>query len=1038
MNDNRKRFRQSRKKNLVLPIAATAMTVVMSVALASFFFNLTRNANRIVNAENDIQNGETSVAVDNNLPEKEKVTDNVLLTDNEEMRGVWIPSVSNIAYPSKTGLSEKELKKEIDAILNTCVDTGLGTVFFQVRPSADALYKSDIFPWSEFLSGEQGKAPDKEFDSLEYILKRAGEKGIEVHAWVNPFRITMGTATKPKTNPEELSEGHPARIHPEYTVAYADGKLYFNPGIPEVRALVVSGISELCEKYPTLSGIHIDDYFYPYPYNNEEFDDEEAYKTYAGGMDKAEWRRENVNSFVKDAYTAVKNANPDMRFGVSPFGIWANSGSDTPVDGSETKGLEAYSALYCDALSWAKGGYVDYLVPQIYWNFGHSAAPFDNVARWWNANLDGTGVDFYIGHAVYKAVDYPENEIPAQVEFGRSLLTYKGSVFYGYSDIEKNNADLRSDLRELFSVGIKEEEPISNGTAPTVTYPTSTNTSDNATYILGVSDPTVPVEIDGRRISRTKDGYFSYYTTLETGGNTFNITSGGKASGFTITKKQTSTAFVPPKELETFEITECKPSKTTWISQGDTIEVSCSAPSGSKVTAQVGGITVDLKPTMYSATTSKNYREVYKGSMTITALFAPDGGEAELGTLIFRATKNGKSAEKRIAPVVQLGKGALIYAEVKNDYSYFKTEYDSSFYDDPTPQQIGMRDYIVGYVGGYYKLRSGYYVSEDDVKVVRDDALYDNKILTVTVEANVKNTTNNKDNFTDIRFGVIENIPVTAEVISGRLVVTLHNTDSTILPEVVISRNPLIEAAECYISEEGNPTYEFILRNSENFYGFNTVYDDGFAILRLNNPQSLSHGDKPLSGKTIILDAGHGGDDIGAPGPSGINSGLNEADLNLAITLELRDALAGLGANVVMTRTDDSTLDLYSRIDIMASMIPDLAISIHHNSVANLANAQKTRGYLGLYSSDAGVMLAEAVADTVTSRLSRQKRPTSYQMLAVARNHRFPSTLCEMSFICNIEEFQWTVSPGNYKRSADAVAEGVLEFYRRQAEYLRY
>ena len=139
-----------------------------------------------------------------------------------------------------------------------------------------------------------------------------------------------------------------------------------------------------------------------------------------------------------------------------------------------------------------------------------------------------------------------------------------------------------------------------------------------------------------------------------------------------------------------------------------------------------------------------------------------------------------------------------------------------------------------------------------------------------------------------------------------------------------------------------------------------------------------------------------------------------------------------------MTRTDDSTLDLYSRIDIMASMIPDIAISIHHNSVANLANAQKTRGYLGLYSSDAGVMLAEAVADTVTNRLARQKRPTSYQMLAVARNHRFPSTLCEMSFICNIEEFQWTVSPGNYKRSADAVAEGVLEFYRRQAEYLRY
>ena len=170
MNDNKSRFGKSRK-NLVLPIAATAVTVAMSVTLAAFFFNLTRNANHTVNAENDTPNGEISASVNTDAGAKDENKNTVLAVDNEEMRGVWIPSVSNIAYPSRTGLSEKELKKEIDAILDTCVDTGLGTVFFQVRPCADALYRSDIFPWSEFLSGEQGKAPDNELTASAISLK---------------------------------------------------------------------------------------------------------------------------------------------------------------------------------------------------------------------------------------------------------------------------------------------------------------------------------------------------------------------------------------------------------------------------------------------------------------------------------------------------------------------------------------------------------------------------------------------------------------------------------------------------------------------------------------------------------------------------------------------------------------------------------------------------------------------------------------------------------------------------------------------------
>ncbi len=1026
----KKGFGNINSSKLVVPIAITVATVIFSAVIAVVFFNISHNAAKNASAaENDaVQTQGTQGNV------KGENDEAVLSLENDEMRGVWIASVGNINYPSKAGLSEKELKAELDAILDTCVDIGLNTVFFQVRPCGDALYPSEIFPWSEFVSGTQGEAPDGNFDSLAYILEKAEGRGIDVHAWINPFRISNGSASKPKTDIELLCETNPARIRPELTVAYADGKLYYNPGEPAARALILAGITELCTKYPSLSGIHIDDYFYPYPSGNAEFDDAATFEKYGGGMELADWRRNNINTFVKEAYTAVKSVNNKMRFGASPFGIWANSTSDTYVKGSETSGLESYKLLYCDPLAWANGGYIDYLVPQVYWSFDTKAAPFDTVARWWNANLDGTGVDLYIGHGAYKAGDYAENEIPMQVEFARSLLTCKGSVFYGYADICKNTAELRGDLKRLFKEGITYEEKDSAESVPAINYPQG-SVNDSSTYLLGSSDPAVPVMLDGEKVSRTKDGYFSYYSELDNGRNTFEIKAGENAVGYTINKvAATSSA---PVEIQSFEITDVYPSGSTWIAVGDTLTVSCTAPSGSSVAAKIGGITIKLKPTIYSASTAKNYKEVYKGSVKIPTAFAPDGGEADLGTLIFSAQKNGKSAQKSAALVKQLGKGALIYAEVKNDYSYFKTETDSSFYDDLTPASIGMRDYITGYCDGYYKLRCGYYVSADNVNVVRDDALYDNKIISVSVEPRVKSTVNNLENSTDIRFGVLENVPVDIDVTGDKFTVTFFNTDTAFLPEAQVLANPLVAGAVGR-AENGNAVYEITLKSAENYYGFNTVYEDGFIIFRLNNPQTLADGDKPFSGKTIIVDAGHGGSDVGAPGPAGISRGLYEAHLNLCIALDLRNVLSELGANVIMIRSEDTTVDLYSRIDILASMIPDMAVSIHHNSVANTANAQKARGYLGLYSDAAGIMLADTVADTLCEELSRQKRPTSYQKLAVARNHRYPSTLCEMSFICNVEEFQWTITPGNYRKSAEAVAKGILAFYEKQAKYLNY
>ncbi len=1042
--------KKGRTGKIVAVVSAAVVTVGILVGLLSAINYFVPNMS-CVWGRSCVSGGEKTPVSDEsdaeveNTENEEYVRPQISISEGHvrEMRGVWIASVGNLNYPSRKGLSEKELQEELDDILSECERVGFNTIFFQVRPAADALYDSDVFPWSETLSGTQGEAPDNNFDSLAYILSKAPDHGIEIHAWVNPFRVTAGSATNPKHDVNALSADHPARLKPEYVIPYADGKLYFDPGNPEVRDLIISGIKELCEKYPTLSGIHLDDYFYPYPADGaEDFADDVSYEKYGKGLDKANWRRNNVNLFVKGVYDTVKSIDADMRFGVSPFGIWANESSDTPAKGSVSAGLEAYSSLYCDALAWVNGGYIDYLCPQNYWSFSTTAAPFDNIARWWNAQLDGTGVDLYIGHAAYKATSYTPNEIPMQVEFSRNLISYKGSVFYGYADIRNNSAGVRDGIMQCFETNHEIEITPTSDETLSVNYPADGSyTADGSSYILGTSDPTLPLTINGERISRTKDGYFAIYEYLDDGSNSFRLITAKDKLTYTLKKGTAPGGGKAPAEsniMDTFGIESATPDKPLWLIPGDIVSVSCVAPAGSTVYAQFGEYRINLAPTVYGSDTAQNYRETYKGSIKIDAVLAAEGTMADLGMLKVYAEKNGQKAEKELCEIKQMGANAKIYAEVKNDYSYLKRSTTSSFYGDPLPASPGMRDYITAFVNGYYKLSCGYYISEDDVNVIKDKELFPNKILSATVTANIKDNTNNLANSTDISFGVLENVPVNAYIENGGIKIVFFNTDASSLPAAAVSSNPMVVGGRNYVDDSGRPVYEFTFRAPENYYGYNVVYENGFITIKLHNPQTLKDGDKPLAGKTIVVDAGHGGEDMGAQGPTKPGSGLNESGLNLGIALELRKELESRGATVIMIREDDTTVTLEERIEFLSNIIPDLMISVHHNSVVNTVNSSKARGYLGLYSDDAGIMLANAVSDTVTGELSRYQRPTAYQALAVARNHRFPSTLCEMSFISYPEEFQWTVTEGNYARSAKALADGVIEFYKRQAEYLEY
>lgn len=385
------------------------------------------------------------------IPEEEQMPPAEQLKESEELCGIWIATAMNINFPSKPGLSAKELAAEIDDIITSAKELSANAIFFQVRPSGDAFYPSEIFPTSIYLTGEEGAELPEGFDVLRYLITCAHENGIAVHAWVNPLRATIYT-----DDIDNLSESHPAKLHPEYAVRYEDSRLYFDPGIPEVRQLIADGVSELASNYK-LDGIVFDDYFYPYPTTdkngkNAEFDDSETYLSYGEGYSSLEdFRRDNVNKMVKECYDAIKSADPDCKFGIAPFGIWKN---DSGINGgSKTNGLSSYYDIFCDPLAWVEGGYIDYLAPQIYWEQDNSRAPFNELCDWWNNALGDTEVEYYISYAAYRYEndwDDPSGEITAQISYAREKDEYRGGILYGYDQIKRNVLGIKDEIKSLF------------------------------------------------------------------------------------------------------------------------------------------------------------------------------------------------------------------------------------------------------------------------------------------------------------------------------------------------------------------------------------------------------------------------------------------------------------------------------------------------------------------------------------------------------------------------------------------------------------
>lgn len=359
-----------------------------------------------------------------------------------EFRGAWIATVGNIDYPTSKTLTTAQQQTEFIKLLDQHKQAGINAVMVQIRTNGDAFYPSELAPWSEFLTGRQGKAPDPFYDPMLFMISECRKRGIEFHAWFNPYRAVANV------NTSILDAKHVAIKRPDWLLSYGNLRV-LDPGNPEVRKHVTQVVLEVTNKYD-IDGVHFDDYFYPYPSTGLTLNDSATYaKDKRGIVNKNDWRRDNVNILIKAISDSIKSVKPWVKFGISPFGIWQNKTANQPL-GSPTGGLESYNDIYCDTRTWLQKGWIDYVVPQLYWNIGLTVADYSKLVPWWAENSFDRHL--YIGQAAYR-INATDNttwqntsHMPSQIRLNRANGKVQGSIYYNTNTLNRNPLGFRDSL----------------------------------------------------------------------------------------------------------------------------------------------------------------------------------------------------------------------------------------------------------------------------------------------------------------------------------------------------------------------------------------------------------------------------------------------------------------------------------------------------------------------------------------------------------------------------------------------------------------
>lgn len=943
----------------------------------------------------------------------------------KEMKGLWVATVLNIDYPSKPTTNPETLKSEALSILDRAQALGLNAVFLQVRPSGDALYDSAYFPWSKYLTGTQGTAPQGGFNPLTFWVEEAHKRGIELHAWVNPYRITKKTAAEPPQDLAQLSPTHPARLNPQWTVKHTDGNYYFDPGIPEVRKLIIDSSLELVTRYG-VDGIHFDDYFYP----GKDFNDSNTYAKYGQGYANIDdWRRENVNALVRDLHNAITAVSPTVRFGISPFGIWANS--RTNAKGSDTRGAQSYYDHYADSLTWVKEGSIDYIAPQIYWNIGYEIADYSKILNWWRGAIAGTGVDLYVGHGAYKAENkdsaspwYGTAEIQKQLALNSQYADVGGSIFYNNKALANSSA-LSAVIKQWYTnrsaaVVTPPTAPASNASSSVLVLGKPAGdirTTLTSYYVAGASNPNLPLLLNGAPVSnRTSQGYFGMLIPLNSGANTLVFSQGNTSVTRVITRGGSTGGAAATMKTADIVQGSVFPQISEYLTPGDVITLSCKAPIGSSVTVTLGGSTYAMVP----ATAQSPGKGIYPTTFTYKyTLPTYDGSPriVDIGAPMYTMTY-GKLVKTAQAPA---SIGVIMAGAPMHGYV---TQTVLNTYDTPSTSNgasgeiyAGMTDRITKMTGSYIQLSTGKWVSRSGIRAERSNSQLTPSVTAASYAAGSK--------WDNVRINLSSPMAATASQSGNTLRLLIPLAQGGPVP--TLPDNGMLSSATAGATANGLE-YVFTLKDGQRIDGFAIQMLPEGISLNIRRPAYSSAGSQPLKGITVMLDPGHGGKDTGAIGPLGTL--YPEKSINLDLALALQAQLVKSGATVLMTRTTDTDVTLDQRLSQCRTAQPDLFISLHANSMADNVDISKISGFSAFYRDNLSAALTKKIHDTVTAQMLMNSKGVRSVNYYVTRGTWSTSMLLEAGFVPNPSDFQLLISPEGRTRMATSITTAITDYYK--------
>ena len=897
-----------------------------------------------------------------------------------EFRALWVSSVYNLDYPSQKGLTADALRREADALLDLAERCGLNAVVLQVRPCADSLYPTALFPWSEYLTGTQGKAPDGGFDPLGYFIEAGHARGLKIHAWCNPYRVTRGAAKSREEALSRLAEGHPARSRPELVRFHSDGCLYFDPGLPQAQALILDGMLEIVKSYP-VDGLHLDDYFYP----GADFDDAGAYAAYGGRFsDLGDFRRDAVTQFVSRLYRGVKEINPGVQVGISPFGIWANR-SKNPL-GSRTVGGQSYYDHYADSRGWVKSGLVDYIAPQLYWPTGGREGEYAELLRWWCETVSGTGVKLYVGLGAYRLLEAEAGspwEGTAEIESQLAQLTASqasGFLLFRAGSVRQNPALARL-LARRFAGGEPKPAPALSVGRPAGVI----RTPLHAFYCTGLSNPDFPLTVNGKTVStRSESGYFGVLLPLKAGKNRFVFENAGM--------QESRVIYCLPRLLP---FSGQYPAAETRMPP-QSLTLSCAAPRGSRVSAWVGDTAVAL-----TDAGGGHYSSPW-----------PAGLKAAGRPVLYTAEKHGFVR-------VAYSRGALSLLEEGESIPFAVQTPYSDLFLSTQPQngaggflQQGMTGTAPGLDNGFLALPGMGYLRLSDARLLPPDEapLFDLTDISQSEE----------DGFHIVRFSCRGAPAAACRMEGNRLILSVRPVRLAYRFE-----SPLF--SDVSLAQDGQTAlYTLTLRDSLQIDGFHLSAEaDGFSLHLKQHP--AAQGGLPLSGLHILLDAGHGGQ---ASGALGADAEWPEKRLNLKTALLLQKALRQAGADVTLTRGDDSSLPLRERLLTACTGSFDAFLSLHSDSAADDVDVSPLHGVQLHCKSALSAPLAQCIAEQLAA-VGRETSLVSDSGLYLCRAESTLSLLIENEYISSPFGLETLLSDIEREAFCAAVVKGLSEYFSR-------